>query len=176
MRRPRRTGAPYKLIMQTNCAALIFIRHRKRPLRERGARSPGVSGRKWARSMSRWFEGWKAHRGRTEADSARLRGNRRNLVEESLLSSAIRLPCKRARCTRRAVCCLVCQRVLLIFVTPDVGCYEFENINLIRDWREASGIVNLLHCWPERMQHRCRNKAKQKFAEYWCSLFSLNIE
>lgn len=129
MRRPRQPGAPYKLIMQTNCAALIFIRHRKRPLCERSARSPGVSRRKWARSMSRWFEGWKAHHG---VDSAKLYVETVETVEESLLSSAIRLPCKRTAYTARGLF-PSCRRVLLIFVAFDAGCYEFENINLIKD-------------------------------------------
>lgn len=101
MRRPPRPGAPRKLIMQTNCAALIFIRHRKRPIR--GARRvlsrafPDESG------CDRWFRGRKVRRGRAGADGARAeRGNREN-VEESLLSSAIRLQYKRAVYTWREI-------------------------------------------------------------------------
>lgn len=54
MRRPP-TGAPCKLIMQTNCAALIFIRLRKRPRAKRARAFVGRFRTKvGARSMSRW--------------------------------------------------------------------------------------------------------------------------
>lgn len=117
--------------------------------------------------MSRWFEEWKAHRGGGQREAT---VETVETAEESLLSSAIRLSCKRTAYTARGLL-PSCPRVLLIFVASDEGCYEFENINLIKDWREAGGIVNLLRCWSGCMQHRSRNEARWKLQNIDVVLF-----
>lgn len=80
MRRPPRPGAPYKLIMQTNCAALIFIRHRKRPARRARRALAGRFRTKVGAidvSMVRGVESAQVA-GVRGGQRARLRGNREN--------------------------------------------------------------------------------------------------
>jgi hypothetical protein len=114
MRRPRRPGAPYKLIMQTNCAALIFIRHRKRPLSTSEARVRRARFRTKVGaidvSMVRRVESAlppaqeRAERGMGSARLRGNRGNRRRKLVKFCNSIAVQT---RAMYAAGGLCCLV---------------------------------------------------------------------